>query len=173
MTDCDIRPADPTDLSALTDIWYDGWHEAHAAHVPEQLTSLRTKESFRSRLTDLLADTSVALHDDRPTGFCIIRDDEIYQIYVSPVARGTSTASDLLADAEHRLARGGITIARLDVIAENDRARAFYARNGWGDGTLEEVELDTMNGPFPLKCLVLKKKLVRNAEQQQGPKNEH
>ena len=37
-----IRPAEPGDVPELAEIWYQGWHEAHAAHIPGKLTAERS-----------------------------------------------------------------------------------------------------------------------------------
>jgi len=36
------RPADPSESSVLTRLWYDGWQDGHAAVVPAALTRART-----------------------------------------------------------------------------------------------------------------------------------
>ena len=48
MAPMDVRAAEERDLDQLAQIWYDGWHEAHAERVPEELTRQRTLESFGS-----------------------------------------------------------------------------------------------------------------------------
>src|SRR5262249_9706825 len=49
-----VRDADPAEIDQLTRIWYEGWHEARARIVPTDLTRLRTWESFRLRLRQIL-----------------------------------------------------------------------------------------------------------------------
>jgi hypothetical protein len=34
----DVRAAQEREIDHLARIWYDGWHEAHAPIVPEELT---------------------------------------------------------------------------------------------------------------------------------------
>ena len=45
-----IRPAEPADLDPLAQLWLKGWTEAHADHVPPELTAKRPLDSFRRRL---------------------------------------------------------------------------------------------------------------------------
>ena len=45
-----VRSADAAEIEHLAQLWYDGWHQAHASLVPQELTRLRTTESFRERL---------------------------------------------------------------------------------------------------------------------------
>ena len=102
-----IRPATPADIPALTEIWYQGWHEAHAADVPAALTALRTRDDFTRRLIGFDAGLHVGGPDGAPLGFVALKPDEINQLYVAPSARGTGLAAALMADAEARLAAGG------------------------------------------------------------------
>jgi ribosomal protein S18 acetylase RimI-like enzyme len=67
---------------------------------------------------------------DDPTPFAWIHD-----IYVKPQHRGTGVASMLMAEAE-RFARGaGAQLLRLGVLDGNERARRFYARQGFREYT--------------------------------------
>ncbi|HHI71898.1 MAG TPA: GNAT family N-acetyltransferase [Rhodobacteraceae bacterium] len=155
----DTRPAVADDLDALADIWFDGWFEAHAAHVPDELKALRSRDSLRIRLEDMLENTDVVGPVGAPVGFCTVKGDEIYQFYVSPSARGSGTADALLQAGEKRLADSGIEVGQLWVLPENARAIAFYRRNGWDGDTVEDVPLDTLDGPYLLPCRILQKTL--------------
>jgi hypothetical protein len=42
-----------------------------------------------------------------PTGFCIIKGDELYQLFVAAHARGSGAAVALIDDGEMRLSKGG------------------------------------------------------------------
>ncbi len=154
-----IRPAVKADLPALADLWHQGWTEAHAAHVPADLTAQRTRDSFAIRLQDILPDTSTLGEIGKPLGFCAIKGNEIYQMYVDPNARGTGAASRLMADGLARISAVGYNEARLDVIPQNPRAIAFYEKTGWQQRGLETVLLDTLGAPFPLDCLTMFKQL--------------
>ena len=59
--------------------------------------------------------------------------DEVEQVFVGRSARGTGLASDLLVEAEQRVAAGGHDSAWLAVVAGNARARRFYEKQGWVD----------------------------------------
>lgn len=155
----EIRAAQAEDHDALATIWHDAWHEAHAAHVPSELATLRTRESFHIRLTDMLATTVVSGPIGAPIGFCAIRNNEIYQMYVSPAARGTGAASALISAGCDAIKDAGHATVFLDVIEQNARARAFYEKMGFADKTIEFVDVDTLEGPFPLECLIMEKEL--------------
>ena len=42
-----VRAAEPTEIDPLAQLWFDGWHEAHAHLVPPPLTRVRTLTNFR------------------------------------------------------------------------------------------------------------------------------
>lgn len=153
-----IRHATPADLPALADLWHQGWHEAHAAHVPATLTALRSRDSL---LTRLRAQPVILTTGTPPLGLCIVRDNEIYQMYVSPDARGTGTAAALIQAGEDHIRHQGHQTARLEVIPQNHRAIAFYEKRGWQQLGIETVMLDTLAAPFPLACLIMIKSLIR------------
>lgn len=158
-TSFSLRPAAQTDLEVLTDIWHTGWADAHAAYVPQALIEQRTRASFRIRFDDMLTSTTVGEVDGTLVGFCCIKPNEIYQMYVSAAARGTGIAAGLIAESERRLKENGTTEAFLDVILENARAIAFYRKQGWLDGSIEVAELDTLGEPFPLRLRRMRKTL--------------
>jgi len=155
----DTRPANIDDLDALTDIWHDGWHEAHAAHVPNDLIELRDRNSFRIRLDGMLENIDVVGPIGAPVGFCAVQDDEIYQVYVAPNGRGNGTADALIKAGERRLLLNGIEVAQLSVLPENTRAQAFYRRHGWGGDVVIDVPLQTLDRPYMHPCLILTKVL--------------
>ena len=155
-----VRAADERDIDALARIWHDGWHEAHAEHVPAEFTALRTPESFAIRMPANLEQTLVVGPMGAPVGFSMVRADELYQIYVDPVARGRRVSDALLAAGETRLAEIGVENAILHVIPENQRAVAFYLRNGWSGDEIIDVALETLDEPFVVACRVLGKNLT-------------
>ena len=156
----EIRAAHPDDHDALARIWHQGWQESHADHVPQALLAHRTFDSFHIRLVDMLETSLVTGPVGAPIGFCDIKNNEIYQMYVSPDARGTGAAVALMTAGCDAIKSAGHNQARLDVIADNPRARAFYEKMGWENQGMQCVNLDTLDGPFPLDCIVMTKDLV-------------
>lgn len=153
------RPATMQDIEALTDIWFDGWHEAHDAHVPNKLIDLRDHASLRTLMEKMLGDTDVVGPIGAPIGFCTVFGDEIYQFYVAPTAHGTGAANALIKAGEVRIKAAGFGEAQLYVLPENRRAQAFYRRNGWDGDVIEEVPLQTLAEPYLLPCLIMTKHL--------------
>ena len=129
-----IRPAADTDMGTVADLWHEGWHDAHAGHVPDGLTAARTLAAFHERTPSRVGDTAVAVSDDGDLlGFVMVVDDEVEQLFVGRAARGTGLAPLLLTEAERQVARAGHDSAWLAVVVGNARARAFYERQGWSD----------------------------------------
>ena len=129
-----IRPAADADMPAVADLWHEGWHDGHAGHVPDGLTAARTLAAFHERTPPRVADTAVAVADDGSLlGFVMVVGDEVEQVFVAPAARGSGLATELLAEAERRVAAGGHSSAWLAVVVGNARARRFYERQGWSD----------------------------------------
>lgn len=126
-----IRDAGVAEIDRLAKIWNDGWQDAHARILPEELARVRTLESFGERLAAALGDVRVADASGDPVGFCILKGDELYQLFVSASARGKGIAAALVADAEERLADAGVETAWLACAIGNERAARFYEKWGW------------------------------------------
>ena len=130
----EIRPATAAEMSAVADLWHEGWHDGHAGHVPDGLTEARTLGAFHERTPSRVADTLVAVGASAELlGFVMVVSDEVEQVFVGRAARGTGLAVDLLTEAERRVAAGGHDQAWLAVVAGNARARRFYEKFGWDD----------------------------------------
>jgi GNAT superfamily N-acetyltransferase len=154
-----VRAAHFEEIPALARLWHDGWTEAHAGLLPEALARTRTLESFKERLATALPDTRVAARERTPLGLCILKGDELNQLYVSAEARGIGVARALIADAESRLAAKGVETAWLACAIGNERAARFYERNGWRLAGTPFVRLETTEGPFDLKIWRYEKRL--------------
>jgi ribosomal protein S18 acetylase RimI-like enzyme len=131
-----LRPATADDVPAIAAVFHQGWHDVHPGRVPDGLTERRTPEAFFDRVTARVAETdetTVAEVDGRVVGFVMVHDDEAEQVYVDRDFRGTSVASLLLSEAERQIAAAGHDEAFLVVVRGNERAQAFYARQGWVD----------------------------------------
>lgn len=122
---------DDAEMSAVAALWHDSWHDGHAALLPAPIVAQRDLGSFAARLVPLLAETVVAVENDRIVGFGALVGSEIDQLYVTRAARGTAVAADLLASLEDRLRQAGVMRAEIQCLEGNDRALAFYRRHGW------------------------------------------
>lgn len=159
----DVRLAEEEEIDHLARIWYDGWQDAHARILPAELTRLRTLASFKDRLGAALADTRVVGPSGAAVGFCTIKSDELYQLYVAAQSRGSPVAASLIADAERRLRENGAETAWLACAIGNMRAARFYEKWGWQRVGTMINRLDTTEGVFSLEVWRYEKKLTRQA----------
>jgi GNAT superfamily N-acetyltransferase len=154
-----VRAAEVAEIDHLARVWYDGWQDAHARILPAELTRIRTLESFRDRLEASLPDVRVAGPFPTPVGFCMLKDDELNQLYVSAEARGSGAAAALVADAEARLAGNGVELAWLACAVGNDRAARFYEKCGWRRARTVVYQPDAAHGAPPLEVWRYEKRL--------------
>lgn len=154
------RAAEEQDIEPLAQLWWSGWQDAHAAILPEDLKRLRTLESFAERLRAALPDLRVIGPPGAPLAFHLIKDDELYQFYVSTEARGTGVATALMADAEAALAAKGVETAWLACAIGNARAARFYEKSGWRMARVENVPTQTSAGLFPLEVWRYEKRVA-------------
>jgi GNAT superfamily N-acetyltransferase len=157
-----VRFADAAEVDRLAQLWYAVWHETHAPLHPPELARLRTLDSFRERLRAAFASIRVVGPPGSPAGFCVLKGDELYQLFVSPEARGAGVAVALIADAEARLAERGVETAWLACAIGNDRAARFYEKSGWRLAGTVVNPAETSSGPFPLEVWRYEKRLVRS-----------
>ena len=143
-----VRPAVEAEVDHLARLWHEGWHDAHAALAPPGLVRARTHESFRERMAAALADTFVIGPPGAPSGFYMLKGDELYQFYVARAARGSGVAAVLIADAEARFAGRGVTTAWLACGIGNDRAARFYEKCGWARARTQANRLETADEVF-------------------------
>jgi ribosomal protein S18 acetylase RimI-like enzyme len=153
-----VRAAQAAEIDHLAKVWYDGWQDAHARILPAELTRIRTVESFRDRLQAALPDVRVVGPFPTPVGFCIVKGDELYQLYLSAEARGSGVAAALMADAEARFAEEGVDIAWLACAIGNDRAARFYEKCGWRRAGTVIYEPEAANG-MPLEVWRYEKRM--------------
>src|SRR3981081_3664938 len=145
-----VRSAEVAEIDHLARLWYDVWHETHAPLSPPELTRLRTLESCCERLKAALPNIRVAGPLGASVGFCVLKGEELYQLFVSPEAHGSGVAAALIADAEARLAERGCERAWRACAVGNHRAARFYEKSGWCLTGMVVDPAETPSGPFPL-----------------------
>jgi GNAT superfamily N-acetyltransferase len=161
--DRQVRPADERELDQLARVWFDAWNDAHAQIVPPELRQLRTLDSFRERLRAALPRTRAAGPPGAPVGFYVLKDAELYQLFVAGEARGTGVAAALIADAEAHLAANGVRTAWLACAIGNDRAARFYEKSGWRRVGTMVNDAETTAGTFQLDVWRYEKDLTASA----------
>lgn len=154
-----IRDAVAQDLGPLAQLWHQGWWDAHADIVPEDLTKLRTLESFTARLSGFLHKVRMAEQAGTPLGFYALKGDELDQFFVARAARGTGVARQLMTDAERTFRAAGVTQPWLACVIGNERAAHFYEKSGWRRSGVVLFVSDTSQGPYPLEVWRYEKSL--------------
>lgn len=143
-----ISDIEPDETDRLVDHWVDlaDDQQSYGSHlVGEENRNRVTRLCSRFAATDQLLVARKAPDDDDPraiVGFVMWRFDTggyvtdctrgvIENIYVRPDARGQGIGTRLLAAAEGRLDAAGADVVSLEALAENDRAKRFYRRQGY------------------------------------------
>lgn len=147
-----LRKASSDDADDVADIWHLGWQDGHLGFVPQELVEARTEDSFRTRASERVGDTTVAAVDGTVAGFFMVVDDEVEQVYVAALHRGTGVAAALMGEAERQVKANGHKKAWRAVVAGNARARAFYERTGWRDEGPFDYAAATEDGPITVPC---------------------
>lgn len=140
-----FRAATTEDCEALAQMWHQGWHQGHAAHVPAKLVATRKRAEFDARVRAHLAETTVAEIDGQLAGFYMIKGDELYQFYVGADFHGSGAAGTLMAQAEQALAGQKAWLA---CAVGNMRAARFYEKCGWRQLGTFIYEVETAKGPM-------------------------
>ena len=139
----DVRPAVLTDARGIAEVHVRAWREAYAHLVPADALARLSIDQRELRWNEILRGTAanhwVAVEDGGVVGFAgsgpsqepdAARELQLWTLYVLASHYGTGAGQRLLNEAL------GDATAVLWVADDNPRARAFYARNGFGpDGT--------------------------------------
>ena len=137
-----VRPADGADVEGVLRVAHESWHAAHddivgADAVEEVLAEHYDAESVRAAIRreetvyrvaetgmGVVVGFSVAVHDGAETWV-------LGAIYVDPERWGEGVGSALLEAVQDGARSEGGDRLRLNVMAENDRARGFYESRGY------------------------------------------
>lgn len=153
----EIRSAGAPDIGAVREIAEAAWAEAHAPIVGQDavesfLDEFYTPEAFESVLaTDEAVFVVAEVPDAGVVGFADGHPDDdapdtfqLGRIYVAPDRWGDGIGSRLLEAVEDRVRDHGHERVALGVMAENNRAVAFYESKGYSQAdTFYDDRLDT------------------------------
>lgn len=152
-----VRPPEPSDADEVCTAWARGWRAGHGSVVSaETLSAVPTDpgqdqvDDWRERLEKWRDRTLVADTDEGVVGYIQVRIEEakpfvgeneagLKELYVHPDAWGDGVGTALLTAAIDRLPEA-IETVRLEMLAGNDRAAAFYESRGFertGERTVE------------------------------------
>lgn len=135
-----IRPATVADAGAIGEVHVASWRAAYAGLIPDDFLAGLSAESRAASWARLIGDGGrvlVAEEDGVIAGFAAYGDGRLYALYLLPEywGRGLGRAlhdrvvADLSGDR-----------AVLWVLATNERAKAFYVRQGWVDDGVTQTE---------------------------------
>jgi len=140
-----IRPFETADLPAVATLHAVSRRHAYAGLLPADALARVTPEAMLAEWESLLAKNParrliVADESGDLVGFCMttLRPDtaELNAIHVHPDHHGSGTATALHDEILEIMRTDGCGSAYLWVLEGNERAQAFYRRNGWTfDGT--------------------------------------
>lgn len=147
----EVRAADPSEADKIGQVWYDAWQDGHRFLMPPELIETRTLKSFQDRIREALEAVRVVGPRGAPVGLCMIKEDELYQLFVARQARGFGAAVALLSDGEARLAANGVEVAWLSCAIGNERAARFYEKCGWKRVENMIVPIGTVRGLLNLE----------------------
>ena len=147
-----IRPATSDDLAAVGRVHSLSRNAAYAGLLPAdalaRVTPARQEAVWRERLADAPERSAllVATHDGEVVGFTQGEDRDgvghLNAIHLLPERHGGGAGQALHDALLERFAAWGCTSATLYVVRGNERAQAFYRRNGWThDGTTSSHEV--------------------------------
>ena len=137
-----VRRNDERDLTRIGLIHSRSRQAAYAGLVPPNALARVTPEEqvevWRVRMATLPSPNAplVVEVDGEVVGFAVGQltpntGAELTAIHVLPEHRGTGAGKALLDAVVAAFGQWGVSDARLHVVAGNERAQAFYRRNGW------------------------------------------
>ena len=101
----------------------------------------------------------MAKPDGAILGFCLIKENEIYQFYVAKTAQGTGAASALMRRSQRTQPDARFDHAFVAVDKANARAIGFYEKASFITGGVHVIYFATSQGPFAYECFIFKTKL--------------
>jgi GNAT superfamily N-acetyltransferase len=138
-----VRRARPEDAAAIAGVHTRSWQAAYeGVFGAERLATIDQagRGAWWERCIREGPETVVVAEDRNGSvvAFASVGPDregaargELYAIYALPEAWGTGAGHALMSEAVAALREGGHADAVLWVLADNERARSFYEREGW------------------------------------------
>lgn len=151
-----IREMTGADVAAVADIRVRGWRWAYEGIVPRRYLDAMDPEEDAARRREMLANAAgrvrnlLAVVDGVPVGWAAFGpyrgepddagDGELYALYVLPEHVGTGIGRALTSEVVRQTAELGRARLLLWVLADNARARRFYAAAGFAPDGAETTD---------------------------------
>lgn len=128
-----IRPAIEADLPQLVVLLRQSWLATFAADLPFEAVRTFAKEDPAHQYAEAMwTDFSVADLDGAVVGMCHVVEDLVAAIHVKPAFKRQGVGAALMNSAETAILAVHPR-ARLEVLAFNAPAQAFYQGRGWAE----------------------------------------
>ena len=135
-----IRAATVADATAIGEVHVRSWQAAYAGLIPADFLARLSAESRAESWARLIGDGGpvlVAEEDGVIAGFAAYVDDRLYALYLLPEYWGRGIGRSLHERVVEGMAGDS---AILWVLSTNERAKAFYVRQGWVDDGATQTE---------------------------------
>lgn len=128
-----LRPAAEADVGRLVSLLRRSWLATFAADLPFEAVQTFAREDPARRYAEAMWSAfMVAELDGTVVGMCHVVDDLVAAVHVDPAMKRRGVGAGLMDAAEADIF-GHFGRARLEVLAFNTNAQAFYRQRGWHD----------------------------------------
>jgi ribosomal protein S18 acetylase RimI-like enzyme len=139
-----IRSATLSDAAAIGEVHVASWQAAYAGLIPADFLAGLSASSRAASWARLIGDGTgqvlVAENDGVVVGFAAYGDGRLYALYLLSEYWGRGLGRQLHDLVVAGLAAAGHDSAVLWVLSTNERAKAFYVRQGWVDDGATQTE---------------------------------
>ncbi|WP_372670444.1 GNAT family N-acetyltransferase [Amycolatopsis kentuckyensis] len=136
-----IRDATVADAPAIGEVHVRSWQAAYAGLMPEGFLAGLSAESraasWARRIDGNIGRVLVAEEDGVVAGFAAFGEAQLYALYLLPEYWGRGLGRALHDRVVAELSGDS---AVLWVLSTNERAKAFYVRQGWADDGVSQTE---------------------------------
>lgn len=135
-----LRPAAEADVGRLVSLLQRSWLATFAADLPFEAVQTFAQEDPARRYAEAMWSAfMVAELDGTVVGMCHVVDDLVAAVHVDPAMKRRGIGAALMDAAEADIF-GRFVRARLEVLAFNTSAQAFYRQRGWQDHRLTSTD---------------------------------
>lgn len=135
-----IREATVADAPAIGEVHVRSWQAAYAGLIPDDFLARLSAQARAESWARLIGEGSrvlVAEEDGVVAGFAAYGDGRLYALYLLPEYWGRGLGRALHDRVVGELPGDSVV---LWVLSTNERAKAFYVRQGWVDDGVTQTE---------------------------------